>query len=46
MPLDPFYITLAARFFFGLAILGRHEPDERRWEREREAEEASRHAAE
>lgn len=44
--LDPFYVTIGVLFFAGLIIVGRHELDERRWEREREAEEASRHAAE
>ncbi|MEQ1617932.1 MAG: hypothetical protein ABL883_06265 [Terricaulis sp.] len=46
MQLDPFYVTLAVLIVFGLAVAGRHELDERRWKREREAEEASRHAAE
>lgn len=43
---DPFYVTLAVLFFAGLVIAGRHELDERRWKREREAEESARHAAE
>ncbi len=46
MQLDPFYITIGVLFFAGLAIAARHELDERRWKREREAEEASGHAAE
>lgn len=46
MQLDPFYVTLAVMFVFGLVVAGRHELDERRWKREREAEESARHAAE
>jgi hypothetical protein len=46
MQIDPFYVTILLLFAAGLLIAGRHELDERRWKREREAEEAARHAAE
>jgi hypothetical protein len=46
MQIDPFYVTILLLFAAGLIIAGRHELDERRWKREREAEESARHAAE
>jgi hypothetical protein len=46
MPLDPFYITIGLLFAAGLLIAARHELDERRWRREKEAEDSARQAAE
>ncbi len=45
MQFDPFYVTLAVLFLAGLLVAGLHELDERRWKREREAEEAARGTA-
>lgn len=42
MQTDPFYVTLVVLFLAGLLVAGFHELDERRWRREREAEEAAR----
>lgn len=46
MSVDPFFITIGLLFVAGLLIAARHELDERRWRREKEAEDSSRHAAE
>jgi hypothetical protein len=46
MLIDPFYITIGLLFAAGLLIAARHELDERRWRREKEAEDSSRQAAE
>lgn len=41
MQLDPFYVTILLLFAAGLMVAGRHELDERRWKREREAEQTA-----
>jgi hypothetical protein len=46
MSVDPFYITIGLPFAAGLLIAARHELDERRWRRERKAEDSARQAAE
>jgi hypothetical protein len=46
MQIDPYYVTILLLFVAGLIVAGRHELDERRWKREREAEDSARHAAE
>ena len=46
MQIDPFYVTLAVLFFAGLLVAGLHELDERRWKRQREAEEGAGQTAE
>jgi hypothetical protein len=46
MSVDPFYITIGLLFAAGLLIAARHELDERRWRREKEAEDSAHQAAE
>jgi hypothetical protein len=46
MVIDPFYITIGLLFVAGLLIAARHELDERRWRRERQAEDSAGQAAE
>lgn len=46
MSIDPYYLTIGLLFAAGLLVAARHELDERRWRRERDAKRAAEHAAE
>ncbi|MES1202799.1 MAG: hypothetical protein ABUS57_15285 [Pseudomonadota bacterium] len=44
--IDPYYVGLGAMFLFGLVIFGLNRLDERRWARQKKAEQARSHPAE